>query len=96
MEKCVTAKEELENDLYAKVYFGLLLIHLKKEERKKKERFRFPTRTGKPGKMERHLPIREKSGHFEQIGKVGKNHTKYWKIQGMSEKCYLLFLVIFK
>ena len=76
--------------------FWSVVNSFEKGGKKKKERFRFPTRTGKPGKMERHLPIREKSGHFEQIGKVGENHTKYWKIQGMSEKCYLLFLVIFK
>ena len=25
-----------------------------------------------------------------------ENHTKYWKIQGISDKFYLLFLVIFK
>ena len=41
-----------------------------------------PTRTGKPGepgKMGRHFPVREKSGNFEQTGKVRENHTKYWK-----------------
>ena len=27
--------------------------------------FRVPTRTGKPGKMGRHFPVREKSGNFE-------------------------------
>ena len=34
---------------------------------------RVPTRTGKPGKpgkMGRHFPVREKSGNFEQTGKV--------------------------
>ena len=41
---------------------------------------RVPTRTGKPGKMGRHFPVREKSGNFEQTGKVRENHTKYWKI----------------
>ena len=45
--------------------------------------FRIPTWTGKPGKMGRHYPVRE-------------NLTKYWKSQGISDKCYLLFLVIFK
>ena len=39
---------------------------------------RVPTRTGKMG---RHFPVREKSGNFEQAGKVGENHTKYWKTQ---------------
>ena len=42
---------------------------------------RVPTRTGKPGKMGRHFPVREKSGNFEQTGKVRENHTKYWKIE---------------
>ena len=42
-----------------------------------------PTRTGKPGKMGRHFPVREKSGNFEQTGKVRENHTKYWKTQGI-------------
>ena len=32
---------------------------------------RVPTRTGKMGK---HFPVREKSGNFEQTGKVGKSH----------------------
>ena len=43
---------------------------------------RVPTRTGKsgkPGKMGRHFPVREKSGNFEQTGKVRENHSKYWK-----------------
>ena len=35
------------------------------------------------------------SGNFEQTGKVRENDTKYWKIQDISEKYYLLFLVIF-
>ena len=52
---------------------------------------RVPTRTGKPGKMRRHFPVREKSGNFEQTGKVRENHTKYWKTEGISEKNYLLF-----
>ena len=43
--------------------------------------FRVPTRTGKPGKMGRHFPVREKSGNFEQTGKVRENHTKYWKTE---------------
>ena len=51
--------------------------------------YRVPTRTGKPGKMGRHFPVREKSGNFEQTGKVRKNDTKYWKIQEISEKYYL-------
>ena len=43
---------------------------------------RVPTRTGKPGKMGRHFPVREKSGNFEQTWKskvkVRENDTKYW------------------
>ena len=42
-----------------------------------------PTRTGKPGKMGRYFPVREKSGNFEETGKVRENHTKYWKTQGI-------------
>ena len=60
--------------------------------------FRVPTRTGKtgkPGKMGRHFPVREKSGNFEQTGKVreksGKTTQKYWKTEGILEKNYLLF-----
>ena len=33
---------------------------------------------------------------FSSQGKVGENLTKYWKSQGISDKCYLLFLAIFK
>ena len=56
--------------------------------------YRVPTRTGKPGKpgkMGGHFPVREKSGNFEQTGKVRENHTKYWKTQGISDKYYFLF-----
>ena len=45
------------------------------------ENIRVPTRTGKPGKMGRHFPVWEKSGNFEQTGKVRENHTKYWKTE---------------
>ena len=40
---------------------------------------RVPTRTGKPGKpgkMERHFPVREKSGNFEQTRKVREKSGK--------------------
>ena len=57
---------------------------------------RVPTQTGKPGKMGRHFPVREKSGNFEQTGKVRENHTKYWKNENISDKYYLIFLMIFK
>ena len=52
---------------------------------------RVPTcngKTGKPGKMGMHFPVREKSGNFEQTGKVRENHTKYWKTEGISEKIF--------
>ena len=41
--------------------------------------FRVPTRTGKPGKpgkMARHFPVREKSGNFDQTGKVREKSGK--------------------
>ena len=41
--------------------------------------YRVPTRTGKPGKpgkMGRHFPVREKSGNFEQTGKVREKSGK--------------------
>ena len=41
--------------------------------------------------MGRHFPVKEKSEKFEQTGKVRGNHTKYWKIQGITDKYYLLF-----
>ena len=42
--------------------------------------------------MGRHFPVREKSGNFEQTGKIRENQTQYWKTQGISEKNYLFFL----
>ena len=36
------------------------------------------------------------SGNFEQTGKVRENHTKYWKIEGISEKIICYFSMIFK
>ena len=53
--------------------------------------YRVPLQTGKPGKMGRHFPVREKSGKFDQTGKVRENHTKYWKTEGISDKYYILF-----
>ena len=38
-----------------------------------------PTWTGKPGKIRKPFPVSEKSGNFEQTGKVGEFHPKYWK-----------------
>ena len=65
---------------------------------------RVPTRTGKPGKMGRHFPVREKSGNFEQTGKVREKSGKIAKNTGKLREFeiniiwyfYILFLVIFK
>ena len=57
---------------------------------------RVPSWTGKPGKMGRYFPVREKSGNFDQTGKVRENHIKHWKTEGISGKCYWLFLVMSK
>ena len=46
--------------------------------------------------MGRHFPVREKSGNFEQTGKVRENHTKCWKTEINWDKYYFKFLVIFK
>ena len=47
-----------------------------------------PTGTGnqgKPGKMGRYFPVKEKSGNFVKTGKVGEFYLKYW---GNREKFY--------
>ena len=61
---------------------------------------RVPTQTGKPGKMGRHFPVREKSGNFDQTGKV---REKSWKITQNTGKfrefqanISFYFLLIFK
>ena len=54
-----------------------------------------PTGTGnqgKPGKMGRHFPVREKSGKFVKTGKVRQFYSKYWenytgKFKRILEKC---------
>ena len=51
---------------------------------------RVPTQTGKPGKMEKLFPVREKSGNFVQTGKVREIWTKYWKSQGNLGNFYFL------
>ena len=38
-------------------------------------------KTGKPGKMGRHFPVREKSRNSVKTGKVGEFYSKYWKNQ---------------
>ena len=54
----------------------------------------------KSGKMGRHFLVWEKSGNFEQTEKVseksGKITQNTGKLKRISEKFYLLFLVIFK
>ena len=43
-----------------------------------------PTGTGnqgKPGKMGRHFPVREKSGNFVKTGKIREFYLKCWKNQ---------------
>ena len=56
----------------------------------------FPLGLENLGKWEGIFQSGKSQGILEQTGKVGKNHTKYWKIRGISDKYYLLFLVIFK
>ena len=65
--------------------------------------FRVPTRTGKtgkPGKMGRHFPVREKSGNFEQTGKVreksGKTTPNTGKLREFQKKIICYFSMIFK
>ena len=43
---------------------------------------RVPTRAGKPGKMGRHFPVREKSGNFDQTGKVREKPGKIMQNTG--------------
>ena len=64
---------------------------------------RVPTRTGKPGKpgkMGRHFPVREKSGNFEQTGKVreksGKITQNTGKLREFQTNIIFYFLVVFK
>ena len=59
---------------------------------------RVPTRTGKtgkPGKMGRHFPVREKSGNFEQTGKVreksGKTIQNTGKLREFQKKLFVIF-----
>ena len=64
---------------------------------------RVPTRagkTGKPGKMGKHFPVREKSGNFEQTGKVreksGKTTQNTGKLRKFQKKIICYFSKIFK
>ena len=42
------------------------------------------------------FPVRELSENFEQIGKSGENHAKYWKWSGNFRQISFVSLVIFK
>ena len=75
--------------------FGLLQGHSAETSGKlRKSKSRVPTRTEK---MVRHFPVREKSGNFEQTGKVRKNRTNYRKTREFetnlffSDMNYVLF-----
>ena len=54
-----------------------------------------PTRTGKLGKWEGIFQSAQKSGNFEQTGKVLENHTKYWKSQeNFRQMLFIIFSAI--
>ena len=38
-------------------------------------------KTGKPGKMGKHFPVREKSENFVKTRKVREFYSKYWKTE---------------
>ena len=77
-----------------KLTFSIVGIVMVGSMGERKNFISFITKTGFPlglEKMGRHFPVREKSGNFEQTGKVRENHTKYWKTEGISDKYYMLF-----
>ena len=47
---------------------------------------RFPTRSEKPGKMERYFPVRQNSGNFGETGKVGKKSHNILENSGNSRQ----------
>ena len=51
--------------------------------------YKVPTQTGELGKMGRHFPVREKTGNFEQTGKLEISDK-------ILEMLFVIFLVIFK
>ena len=61
---------------------------------------RVPTQIGKPGKWEGNFPVREKSGNFEQTGRVreksGKITQNTGKVRESQTNTFCYFLVIFK
>ena len=56
---------------------------------------RVPTQTGKPGKVGRHFPVREKSGNFDQTGKVREELGKITQNTGNSGNFRQILFVIF-
>ena len=59
---------------------------------------RVPTRTGKPGKpgkMGRLFPVREKSGNFEQTGKVREKSGKITQNTGKIREFEIILFDIF-
>ena len=61
------------------------------DSRFKVSNIRVPTQPGKPEKMGGIFQSGNSQGIFDQTGKVRENPIKYWKIQGISDKYYLLF-----
>ena len=61
---------------FALILFSLYWLHILCDISCLVRVHRVPTRTGKPGKMGRHFPVREKSGNFEQTGKVREKSGK--------------------
>ena len=54
------------------------------------------TRTGKPGKMGRHFPVREKSGNLNRLEKSGKITQNTGQLREFPTKVICYFLMIFK
>ena len=58
---------------------------------KPEDEFMVPTRTGKqgkPGKMGRHFPVKEKSGNFVKTGKVREKSRNFTQNTGKNGKNY--------
>ena len=53
------------------------------------------TQTGKPGKMGRHFPVREKSGSFEQTGKLKGKSRKIKQNTGKLKEFQTMLFIIF-
>ena len=57
---------------------------------------RVPTRTGKPGKMGRYFPVKEKSGILNRLENSGKITQDTGKVKEFQANVISYFLVIFK